>query len=116
MIKKTLNALAVVMLFGIFQSGQADTGRPGVNTLHGMRIYNKACASCHEDGKQGAPKLDDISNWKKRLFQGEEVLDQHALNGHFGMPAKGGHPDYSDQDIIDAVHFIVVMLRDAPAD
>ncbi len=115
MIKKAITVLATIILFGMFQPVQADTGRPGVNTMHGMRIYNKACASCHQDGKHGAPKLDDISSWKKRLFQGEEVLDQHALAGHFKMPKKAGHPEYSDQDIIDAVHFMMVMLRDAPA-
>lgn len=92
----------------------ADTGRPGVNTLHGMRIYNKVCSECHNDGKNGAPRLDEALDWKRRIFQGEEVLDQHALNGYLKMPAKGGHPELSQQDIIDAVHFIIVMLRDEP--
>ncbi len=116
MIKKAITALAAVMLFGMFQSVQADTGRPGVNTLNGMRIYNEACASCHKEGKLGAPKLDDISSWKRRLFQGEEVLDQHALAGYLNMPKKGGHLEYSDQDIIDAVHFMIVMLREIPSE
>ncbi len=115
MIKKAITVLVTIMLFGMFQPVNADTGRPGVNTLHGMRIYNKACASCHQEGKHGAPKLDDISSWKKRLFQGEEVLDQHALVGHIKNPKKKGHSEYSEQDIIDAVHFMVVMLRDSPA-
>ena len=112
---KIFTALATVMLFGMFQCVDADTGISGVNTLHGMRIYNKACASCHQDGRHGAPKLDDISSWKKRLFLGEEVLDHHALAGHIKNPKIKGHSEYSEQDIIDAVHFMVVMLRDAPA-
>ena len=112
---KIFTALAAVMLFNVFQCVYADAGKPGVNTLHGMRIYNKACASCHQDGKHGAPKLDDIWTWKKRLFQGEEVLDHHVLAGHIKNPKRKGHSEYSEQDIIDAVHFMVVMLRDAPA-
>ena len=93
---------------------QADTGRPGVNTLHGMRVYNKVCVQCHDEGKNGAPALEDHTDWQRRIFQGEEVLDQHAIQGYLKMPAKGGHPELSDQDVIDAVHYMIVMLRDEP--
>ena len=93
---------------------RADTGRPGVNTLHGMRVFNRVCSECHYDGKGGAPRLNDIGAWKKRIWQGEEVLEQHALQGYLKMPAKGGHPELSDQDVIDAVHYVIVMLRDEP--
>jgi cytochrome c5 len=44
----------------------------------------------------------------RRIFQGEEMLDQHAIQG---LPAKVGHGESSDQDVIDAVHFMIVMLR-----
>ncbi|CAG1022581.1 Cytochrome c-555 [Methylococcales bacterium] len=119
MIKSIFMALKALLpatvLACSFQSAQAETGRPGVNTLHGMKIYNETCSSCHNEGKHGAPKLDDLASWKKRLFQGEEVLDQHALAGYLKMPKKGGHLEYTDQDIIDAVHFMIVMLRDEPA-
>jgi cytochrome c5 len=92
----------------------ADTGRPGVNTLHGMRIYNKVCVQCHDEGKNGAPALEDHTDWQQRIFKGEEVLDQHAIQGYLKMPAKGGHTELSDQDVIDAVHYMIVMLRDEP--
>jgi cytochrome c5 len=100
--------------FGGLSDARADTGRPGVNTLHGMRIYNKVCSQCHDEGKNGAPALEDHTDWMKRIFQGEEVLDQHAIQGYLKMPAKGGHAELSDQDVIDAVHYMIVMLRDEP--
>jgi cytochrome c5 len=95
-------------------AARADTGRPGVNTLHGMRIYNRVCKECHDEGKNGAPRLDDLSAWRKRIWQGEEVLDHHAIEGYLKMPAKGGHSELSNQDVIDAVHFMIIMLRDEP--
>ncbi|MFM8331761.1 MAG: c-type cytochrome [Candidatus Methylumidiphilus sp.] len=115
--KRTLDlvklALSAVVLLGCLQSAQADTGRPGVNTLNGMRVYNKACASCHKAGTHGAPKLSDPSQWKRRLYQGEGVLERHVLAGHVkGTKTHGHHHEYTDKDIIDAVHFMVVMLRD----
>jgi len=103
-----------LLLAQALQPAQADTGRKGVNTLHGMRIYNRVCKECHDEGKNGAPRLEETSEWQRRIFQGEEVLDQHALQGYLRMPAKGGHPELSDQDVIDAVHYIIVMLRDEP--
>ncbi|MFO1418273.1 MAG: c-type cytochrome [Methylotetracoccus sp.] len=92
----------------------AETGRPDVNTLHGMRVFNRVCSECHYSGKNGAPRLNDIAAWRKRLFQGEEVLDHHALEGYLKMPAKGGHPELTDKDVIDAVHYVIIMLRDEP--
>jgi cytochrome c5 len=118
-VRSLITAVLVILFQGVqpvqaISEARADTGRPGVNTLHGMRIYNKVCAQCHDEGKNGAPALDDLTDWRKRIFQGEEVLDQHAMQGYLKMPAKGGHPELSDQDIIDAVHYIIVMLRDEP--
>jgi cytochrome c5 len=117
---KVFTAVCLVLLMNGLQPAQAvskaraDTGRPGVNTLHGMRVYNRVCKECHYDGKDGAPRLGDIGAWKKRIWQGEEVLDQHALQGYLKHPAKGGSPELTDQDVIDAVHFMIVMLRDEP--
>ncbi len=117
---KSLTATSLVLLMSGVQPAEAvskaraDTGRPGVNTLHGMRVFNRVCSECHYDGRNGAPRLNDIGAWKKRIWQGEEVLGQHALRGYLKMPAKGGHPELSDQDVIDAVHYVIIMLRDEP--
>jgi len=79
-----------------------------------MRVFNRVCSECHYDGKNGAPRLNDIGAWKKRIWQGEEVLAHHALEGYLKMPAKGGHPELTDQDVIDALHYVIIMLRDEP--
>lgn len=115
--RTTRNCLIVASLLLFAQAaqiGRADTGRKSVNTLNGMRVYNRVCKECHDEGKNGAPRLEETREWQRRIFQGEEVLDQHALQGYVRMPAKGGHPELSDQDVIDAVHYIIVMLRDEP--
>jgi cytochrome c5 len=111
---KNLAGVSLLLLLQGLQPAAAETGRPGVNTLHGMRVFNRVCSECHYDGKNGAPRLNDISAWRTRIFQGEEVLDQHALQGYLTMPSKGGHPELSDQDVIDAVHYVIIMLRDEP--
>lgn len=108
-------ALSMSILVGASYPSLAQTHRPDVDTVHGMKVFNRACSECHYDGKDGAPRLNDLTEWKRRIWQGEEVLDQHALKGYLKMPAKGGHAELSDKDVIDAVHFMIIMLRDEPA-
>jgi cytochrome c5 len=118
MIKQTVSALGVISTAVLISTStladEKDT-RLKADEVNGMRVFNRACAECHYDGKQGAPRLNDLSDWKRRIFKGEEVLKEHALNGYLGMPQKGGRAELTDQDVIDAVHYVMVMIRDEPA-
>lgn len=81
----------------------------------GAQVYNEACFACHAaPGIGGAPAIGDASHWEDRIPKGIEVLEQNALHGFQGdtgiMPAKGGRLDLSDQEVIDAVHYMVEQL------
>jgi len=77
----------------------------------GAKVYNGACAACHNLGVAGAPKLDDKATWKTRLLLGEATLIKHAIEGFQGdagmMPPKGGRMDLSDEDVAAAVRFML---------
>jgi cytochrome c len=79
--------------------------------MSGPQVYNAACLACHGAGVGGAPVLGDVAGWTNRIAQGMDVLNDHALNGFAGsagyMPPKGGRVDLSDQEIIDAVAYMV---------
>ncbi|MGI9223798.1 MAG: c-type cytochrome [Woeseiaceae bacterium] len=79
--------------------------------LSGPQVYNAACISCHGPGIAGAPVLGDAAAWAPRIAQGVDVLKDHAINGYTGsvgfMPAKGGRVDLSEQEVGDAVEYIV---------
>ena len=81
----------------------------------GADVYNGACAACHNLGVAGAPKLGESVVWKARIEQGEAVLIKHAIEGYQGnagmMPAKGGRPDLSDEDVTAAVRFMLVESK-----
>lgn len=64
--------------------------------------YTSACFACHGTGAAGAPKLGDKAAWKSRIAQGLDILNDHAVNGFKGMPAKGGNASLSD-DVVKAV-------------
>ena len=84
---------------------------PVVTAMTGPQVYNTACLACHGAGVAGAPILGDAAAWSARIAQGNDVLNDHAINGYTGsagyMPAKGGRADLSDQEVIDAVAYMV---------
>lgn len=77
----------------------------------GESVYNTACTACHTPGIAGAPKLGDAAAWEARLGQGVEVLIEHAIQGYQGeagvMPAKGGNPALSDDEVAAAVQYML---------
>ncbi len=56
--------------------------------------------------------VPDVAAWAVRIARGNDTLNDHAINGFDGdaatpMLAKGGRVDLSDQEIIDAVAYMV---------
>jgi cytochrome c5 len=91
--------------------GTADTSAKGGST------YQDYCAGCHTTGAGGAPKTGSASAWNERLAQGKQMLYTRAIQGWNGMPAKGNCATCSDQQIEDAVDYILgqlVLKNDAP--
>lgn len=77
----------------------------------GKETYQQVCAACHENGLAGAPKFGDKEAWSPRIAQGMDKLFQSAINGKGNMPAKGGQPGLSDQDIRAAIDYMVNNSR-----
>ena len=77
----------------------------------GEGVFKKVCSMCHQTGAAGAPKLGDKADWGPRIAQGKDTLYKHALEGFNGakgaMPAKGGSPALSDDEVKSAVDFMV---------
>ena len=77
----------------------------------GKAVYDKACQACHNMGIAGAPKVGDVAGWTDRIKQGIATLNDHAINGYQGpsgvMPAKGGNMSLSDDEVKNAVVFMV---------
>ena len=77
----------------------------------GAGVYNTACVACHAAGVAGAPKVGDAEAWSARIGQGMETMVENAIQGFQGgsgvMPAKGGNPSLSDQEVAAAVQYMV---------
>jgi len=82
----------------------------------GKGTYNSICVACHGSGIPGIPQLGDAAAWAPRIEQGNDTLYERAINGYTGsaglpMPAKGGNPDLSDDDVKAAVDYMVVSSQ-----
>jgi cytochrome c5 len=85
-------------------------------TTDGKAIFNHLCTSCHTAGIAGAPKVGNKSMWAPRIAQGIDTLVKHAINGYHGpdgnyMPAKGGNPALTDEQVSSAVHWMVAQVK-----
>lgn len=73
----------------------------------GEEVYNMACVACHAAGVLNAPKLGDKAAWEPRYAQGIATLLDHALNGFKAMPARGGNASLSDQEVENAIKYML---------
>ena len=87
-------------------AGQTAAAGP-VDTAAGEKIYQSACFACHLSGVAEAPKLDDPAAWEPRLEQGMAGLLQSVIDGKGAMPPKGGFAHLTDDDIRNAIGFML---------
>jgi len=69
-------------------------------------IVRAQCATCHESGRDGAPKIGDQAAWIPRLKRGLDPLVASAVHGHGRCPSRGGLPDLSDAEIRGAIVYM----------
>ena len=77
----------------------------------GKQVYDAGCVACHGAGIAGAPRVGDSDAWADRIGAGLDNMVANAINGFQGsqgmMPAKGGNPSLSDEEIEAAVEYMV---------
>jgi len=80
---------------------------PGL-AADGQAVYTANCGGCHNLLK---PKLGDKEAWDLLIKQGEDVLVAAVIKGKGAMPARGGKPALSDDDIKAAVEYMESKVK-----
>jgi cytochrome c5 len=81
---------------------------PTIAAADGQAIYAANCAACHNNMQ---PKLGDKGAWGARIKQGTDALVASVIKGKGAMPARGGHPKLSDDDVKAAVDYMVAQVK-----
>lgn len=97
--------LSASLVLSLNSIALADCGFTGGNADAGNAIYHQTCVACHgEDGHGAIFGAPDFGKKGGVLSKPHAILSQHIKNGFrevTAMPAYGGNPDLSDEDIAD---------------
>ena len=82
------------------------------NIKNGQMVFNKSCITCHLYGTAGAMQLTDKIAWEELISKNtKEEIFLNVFNGFTGkrgpMPKKGGCNNCSEEDIFDAIEYIL---------
>ena len=84
-------------------------------TMDGSVVFNNLCTGCHTSGAGGAPTLT-AAGMGARAAKGKDTLYKHAIEGFTGpdggvMPAKGGNPALTDDQVKATVDWMLANLK-----
>ena len=109
-LKLTDNEIERAITYMVNQSGghwaePVNRTSPGV-ARSGEQVVRSQCVKCHETAVGGAPRIGDQAAWLPRLKLGLDSLVRSAINGHGGMPARGGEADLTDPEMRSAIVYM----------
>jgi len=123
MIKRTFISLfGGLLLTALFSScgGGGGGGAMQADLANGEAVYKKACIACHMTGVAGAAALSDKPRWEENAAKGLTALTQSAVTGYTGkygmMPEKGTCMDCTEQDLYDAISYMMDQAGVKPVD
>ncbi len=98
---------------GTAAAREAEEDAPA-NGLDGAAIYNQVCMACHETGAAGAPIRGDEDGWADRIDKGWDELLANSINGIGAMPARGGNPNLSDEEVAASTAYLLEPVMEVP--
>lgn len=103
-------AAALDYMRGELQLLEADSG---VDVVLGRDIYMFSCASCHDEGLQGAPAIGDAQAWAERSPEPGAVVADHTRQRYVRIPVgpKATNSDLSQAEMMVAVEYMLSVSK-----
>lgn len=90
---------------------EEDDGGGDEGPMAAAEVYESTCMACHDSGTMDAPITGENEPWASRYEEkGLDTLVENAINGFNAMPARGGDSSLSDEEVRNAV---VYMLEES---
>ncbi len=97
----TMTHLAIA--FGLLVGGSVAAAAD----RSGKVVVDSVCASCHGEGKDGAPRIGNTADWTPRAKFGLPRLLHSSMEGYRKMPAHGGKAAVTDLEMTRAIAYMV---------
>ncbi len=110
---KVEKAAENLMPIGVASTSDAPVAVANTAARSGKEVYSAVCQACHATGVAGSPKFGDAAAWKPRVATGLDSLLNSAMNGKGAMPARGGNPSITDDELKAT---IIYMAKEAGFD
>ncbi|MBN9230312.1 MAG: c-type cytochrome [Legionella sp.] len=103
-----ISAVDYILDKSLTRGQRADLKKGGAKKFpaNGETIYNTNCAVCHNEGKNGAPKIGDKEVWKPLIAKNMDVLIGNVLQGKT-HPQQGACKQCSGDEVIEAIKYMV---------
>ncbi|MBF2755035.1 MAG: cytochrome c5 family protein [Gammaproteobacteria bacterium AqS3] len=108
---------ALVFLGGCGETQSAAAIDPVKEFPRGAEVYNQYCISCHAAGIAGSPSIGDTERWRAELdMEGFDEIVREAIVGMGAMPARGLCNECSDDEVRQAVQYMLAASGIMPSD
>ncbi len=77
----------------------------------GKEVYDASCTTCHAIALAGAPRFGDKLSWGERANEDLDHLVETVTNGLGGMPPMGLCMDCSQEELTEAVQYMLDALK-----
>ena len=81
----------------------------------GTEVVQAHCVLCHATGVDNAPRIGDRAAWLPRTKLGLDPLVLSVVRGHGSMPPRGGKANLTDDELRDAVIYMMSPLSSRSA-
>lgn len=105
-IDERIEPIGRVAIAGVDGPAAPKPGAAPAGPKSGKDIVAEVCASCHNAGVLGAPKIGTKDEWTGRVAAGWDTLMSNAINGKGSMPPRGGG-NLTDDEVKNAVIYML---------
>ncbi|MDP3037819.1 MAG: c-type cytochrome [Rhodocyclaceae bacterium] len=98
-----LSKIHLAIAFGLLVGGSVAAAAE----RSGKEVVDSVCASCHGEGKDGAPRVGNSADWAPRAKYGLARLLHSSMEGLRKMPAHGGKAAVTDLEMTRAIAYMV---------
>ena len=88
-----------------------DRFAQAAESIDGKKTYSSICASCHDTGESGSPRIDNKEAWHPELGTVKKALLQNIIIAEDSKHPKAGEILLSEAEILASINYMLNRLK-----